>query len=278
MRRLTLILAGVALIACYASTFAGMAHQWWTDEDMSYGFIVPLVIAWIVWNDRAHWRGLPVRPNVLGFAVLLVAAFLQVASAFGAGLFAASLAFVLTLAGLVLALFGMAWLRAWTFPLVLTLFMLPKLAVVYNQVTLPLQLIATRLAGAMLAIAGFSVLRDGNILTVAGHSIEVVEACNGIRYLLPLAFLGLVIAYTLGAAAWIRAVVAAASVPIAILANALRVALSGLSPRLSEGSAHATLGVVIFVFSLALLGAISKLLAGYKVQLSNKTNAYAREP
>jgi exosortase len=141
--------------------------------------------------------------------------------------------------------------------------MLPKLAVVYNQVTLPLQLLATRLAGAMLAIAGFAVLRDGNILTVAGHSIEVVEACNGIRYLLPLAFLGLVIAYTTGAAIWIRYAVLAASVPVAILANAVRVAFSGLSPRLSEGSAHAALGLIIFVLSLALLGGISKLLAGY---------------
>jgi exosortase len=268
MRRVTLVLAAVALLACYATTFAGMAHQWWTDEDMSYGFIVPVVIAWIVWNDRAQWRNLPVRPNAWGFAVLLAAACLQVASAFGAGLFAASLAFVLSIAGLVLALFGFAWLRAWAFPLALTLFMLPKLAVVYNQVTLPLQLLATRLAGAMLAIAGFAVLRDGNILTVAGHSIEVVEACNGIRYLLPLAFLGLVIAHTTGAATWIRYAVLAASVPVAILANAVRVAFSGLSPRLSEGSPHAALGVIIFVLSLALLGGISKLLAGYQLRVA----------
>ena len=160
---------------------------------------------------------------------------MQIASAFGAGLFAASVAFVLSLVGVVLATLGFAWLRAWAFPFVLMLFMLPKLAVVYNQITLPLQLLATRLAGGMLSMAGFMVIRDGNILNVAGHSISVVEACNGIRYLLPLAFLALVFAYAGGAKAWVRLVMMAAAIPIAIIANAVRVAFSGLSPALTPG-------------------------------------------
>ena len=155
MRRVIAVLAAVALVACYASTLRGMVQQWWTDEDMGYAFIVPFVIGWIVWRERARWRELPVQPSLWGFAVLALAASLQVASALGAGLFAGSLAFVVSLAGLVLCLLGFAWLRAWAFPLLLTLFMLPKLAIVYNQITLPLQLLATRLAGGMLSMAGF---------------------------------------------------------------------------------------------------------------------------
>jgi exosortase len=261
MRRVTILLAALALLICYASTLRGMAHQWWTDEDMGYGFIVPIVIAWIVWNDRARWRKLPIEPSAWGFAVLGAAACLQAASAFGAGLFAASVAFVLSVAGVVLALLGFTWLRAWAFPFLLTLFMLPKLAIVYNQVTLPLQLLATRLAGGMLSAAGFMVIRDGNILNVAGHSISVVEACNGIRYLLPLAFLALVFAYAGGAKVWIRSVMAAAAIPIAIIANALRVAFSGLSPVLTTGTLHALLGTIIFLLCLGLLAGIFHLLA-----------------
>jgi exosortase len=261
MRRVTILLAALALLVCYAPTLRGMANQWWSDEDMGYGFIVPIVIAWIVWNERARWRKLPVQPTSWGFAVLAAAACLQVASAFGAGLFAASLAFVLSLAGVVLAMLGFAWLRAWAFPFVLMLFMLPKLAIVYNQITLPLQLLATRLAGGMLAMAGFMVLRDGNILNVAGYSISVVEACNGIRYLLPLAFLALVFAYAGGAKVWIRFVMAIAAIPIAIIANAVRVAFSGLSPVLTSGTVHALLGTLIFLLSLGLLAAIYHLLA-----------------
>lgn len=260
MPRVTIILAALALLICYASTLRGMAHQWWTDEDMGYGFVVPFVIAWIVWNERARWRKLPVQPTAWGFAVLATAACLQVASAFGAGLFAASVALVLSIAGVVLAMLGFAWLRAWAFPFVLMLFMLPKLAIVYNQITLPLQLLATRLAGGMLSTAGFMVVRDGNILNVAGHSISVVEACNGIRYLLPLAFLALVFAYAGGAKVWIRLVMTAAAVPVAIIANAIRVAFSGLSPTLTSGTLHALLGTVIFLLCLALLAGIYHLL------------------
>jgi exosortase len=259
-RRVTISLAALALLICYASTLRGMANQWWTDEDMGYGFIVPIVIAWIVWNERARWRKLPIQGSAWGFAVLAAAACLHVASAFGAGLFAASVAFVLSLAGVVLATLGFAWLRAWALPFVLMLFMLPKLAIVYNQITLPLQLLATRLAGGMLSAAGFMVVRDGNILNVAGHSISVVEACNGIRYLLPLAFLALVFAYAGGAKVWIRFVMTVAAVPIAIIANAIRVAFSGLSPVLTSGTVHALLGIFIFLLGLGLLAGIYHLL------------------
>lgn len=259
---MTIALAAAALLACYFSTLRGMVQQWSTDQDMSYAFLVPLVIAWMVWRDRARWRKLPVRPSLWGFVVLAAAACLQVASAFGAGLFAGSLAFVISVAGVVLAILGFAWLRAWAFPFLLTLFMLPKLAIVYNQITLPLQLLASRLAAGMLSVAGFMVIRNGNVLNVAGHSISVVEACNGIRYLLPLAFLGLVIAYSGGAGPWIRSAMAVAAVPIAILANAIRVAFSGLSRVLTDGLPHELLGTVIFLLSLALLGGIYGLLAG----------------
>ncbi len=261
MRPRTALLAALALVLCYASILGGMVHQWRTDEDMGHGFVVPFVIGWIIWRERGRWQSLAVKPSGWGFAVLAVAASLQIASALGAGLFAGALAFVLSLAGLVLCLWGLAWLRVWAFPLLLTLFMLPKLAIVYNQITLPLQLLATRLAGGMLSTAGFGVARDGNILTVAGHSISVVEACNGIRYLLPLAFLALVFAYSAGAKSWMRAAMLAAAIPTAIIANALRVALSGLSPALTSGTPHALLGTFIFLLCLGLLGGIYHLLA-----------------
>jgi exosortase len=118
----------------------------------------------------------------------------------------------------------------------------------------------------MLSAAGFLVVRDGNILNVAGHSISVVEACDGIRYLLPLAFLALVFAYAAGAKSWMRGVMLAAAVPTAIIANAFRVAFSGLSPALTSGTPHALLGTFIFLVCLGLLAGIYHLLALASVQ------------
>jgi exosortase len=127
-----------------------MFDQWSNDEDMSHGFLVPIVILWIVWRERQRWRTLEAEPSCWGFALLAAAAGMQFAGLLGVGLFAGSVAFLVSVAGAVLCLGGVAWLRALAFPLALAVFMLPKLAVVYNQVTLPLQLLASRIAAGIL--------------------------------------------------------------------------------------------------------------------------------
>jgi len=131
--------------------------------------------------------------------------------------------------------------------------MLPKLAVVYNQVTLPLQLLASRLAAGLLSLSGAGVIREGNILEFQGHRILVAEACSGIRYLLPLAFIAMVFGYLADPKPWMRLALLAATVPVAILANALRVAVAGASPIFAEGALHTFAGWALFLLSLAVL-------------------------
>src|SRR5436190_2192806 len=103
-----------------------MYEQWSNDQDMSHGFLVPIVILWIVWRERGRWRTLRAEPSWWGFALLAPAAGLQFAGLLGVGLFAGSMAFLLSVAGAVLCLGGFAWLRALAFPLLLAIFMLPK--------------------------------------------------------------------------------------------------------------------------------------------------------
>jgi exosortase len=129
--------------------------------------------------------------------------------------------------------------------------MLPKLGIVYNQVTLPLQLLASRIAAGILTAGGIGVIREGNILDVGGHRVAVVEACNGIRYLLSLGFMAVVFAYLSDSKPWMRLVMLAAAVPIAIFANAARVAAAGWLPSLDSGIPHAVCGGLLFVFCLA---------------------------
>jgi exosortase len=253
-RRLAVVvLTALSIVACYAATLRGMFDQWWTDEDMSHGFLVPIVILWIVWRERARWRTVRTQPNAWGFALLAFAAGLQFAGSLGVGLFVSSLAFLLSLVGAVLCLGGLDWLRALAFPLVLVLFMLPKLAIVYNQATLPLQLLASRIAAGILTFAGIGVIREGNILDVGGHRVAVVEACNGIRYLLSLGFMAVVFGYLSDSKPWMRLALLAAAVPVAIVANGVRVAIAGWLPSLESGVPHAAAGWFLFVLSLATL-------------------------
>lgn len=260
MQRIVVGGTAAALAACYFPILGGMAAQWLHDEDMGHGFLVPLVILWIVWKERERWITLPARPSWWGFPLLSLAACLHFMSLMGAGLFAGSAAFLLSIAGVVLCVGGTAFLRIWTFPLLLAVFMLPKLAVVYNQATLPLQLLASRLAEMMLRVGGAAVTRDGNILDVGGHSVAVAEACNGVRYLLSLAFVAVVFAYLSDAKPWMRLALLAAAVPVAILANAVRVAASASVPALDAGTPHAFAGWVVFLLCMAMLAIIRLLL------------------
>jgi exosortase len=260
LRRLTVAITAAALAVCYASVLRGMFDQWMHDEDMSHGLLVPLVILGIVWVERERWRVLQPKPNWLGVALLVLAGSIHSISVVGAGLFAGSLAFLLSIAGIVMCLGGSAYLRVWAFPFLLSLFMLPKLAIVYNQVTLPLQLLASRIAEAMLLAGGASVTRDGNIIDVGGHKLLVAEACSGIRYLLSLGFIAVVFAYWSDAKPWMRMALLAASVPVAILANAVRVAASASVPALDAGTLHALAGIVAFILCLALLATVRRWL------------------
>jgi exosortase len=241
------------LLACYATTLRGMFDQWMSDEDMSHGVIVPLVLLWIIWRERDRWRRLPLKPSGWGVVLLLAGAALHVAGVLGVGLFVSSLALLISAAGAVVCLGGFGLLRSWTFPFLLALFMLPKLAIVYNQVTLPLQLLASKLAAGILTTSGIGVIREGNVLDVNGHRVAVAEACNGIRFLLPLGFVAVLFAYLADPKPWMRVAVLAATVPLAILSNALRVAASAWKPALDSGTPHQVLGWVIFTLTLGML-------------------------
>src|SRR5579884_890679 len=172
-RWLLAALTTALLLACYASTLRGMFAQWITDEDMGHGAIVPFVVLWVVWRERKRWQKLPLNPNPWGFLLLGLGAGMHLAGVLGVGLFVSSCALLVSAAGVVVCFGGFPLLRTWAFPFVLGLFMLPKLAIVYNQATLPLQLLASKLAAGILTASGIGVIREGNILDVHGHRVAV---------------------------------------------------------------------------------------------------------
>ncbi len=251
--RHTIAFTALIIAIAYAPVLKQMFGLWMTDEDLAHGILVLPVIAWIVYRERARLRELPIRPSAWGILLLAFGCTLNLASVRGAGIFLGSLAFPVTTAGAVLCLGGFRWLRALSVPFLLSLLMLPKLDYFYNELTLPLQLLASGMAASMLSTAGFPVLRSGTLLTVAGHQVVVEAACNGIRYLYPLLFVVLIFGYITRSPLWIRAALCLVVVPLAIAANALRVAASAASPRLAEGNWHTMVGVVMFVLILPLL-------------------------
>jgi exosortase len=251
------LLFGALILLCYAPTLAAMVDVWATDSDMGHGFFVPVIAGYIVWQQKDHLRLTPVRPNAWGLVLVLWGAVQYLVATLGIELFLSRTAVILTLAGAVWAIAGTAWLKKVAFPLLLLCFMVPIPAVIFNSITFPLQMLATRLADLALNLLNVPVLREGNILELPSGKLEVVEACSGIRSLLSLTFLSLVYGYFFEQKRWVRGVLFFMTVPIAILANSGRVTLTGLlsevNPSLAEGFFHESTGWVIFMLALAIL-------------------------
>lgn len=248
---------GVLLLAWYAPVLHLLVRDWLNDDDMGHGFFVPLVAGYIVWLRREDLLRLELKPSLWGMAVVALAGLQLIAATLGVEFFLARTSFVLALAGILLTLGGGVLLRALAFPLALLLFMIPLPAIVFSQITFPLQMIASAFAEHALSLIGIPVLRDGNILELPSQRLSVVEACSGIRSLLSLSFLSLVYAFFFDLRVWMRWVLLICTVPISILANAGRVTVTGLlwefKPEYAEGFFHLFEGWIIFMVAVALL-------------------------
>ncbi len=255
---------GALLFACYAPVLIALVKNWNSDGDMGHGFFVPVVAAFIAWQKREELAAVAPRPNWWGLLVVAYAAFQLWIATLGAELFLARTAFVISIIGITLLLGGVAYVRILAFPLFLLFFMVPIPTVVYNRITFPLQMIATRAAEVALTWLQIPVLREGNVLDLPQQQLNVVEACSGIRSLLSLSFLSLVYGYFFEPRTWMRALLFFLTIPIAIIANANRVTLTGVlaeyKPELAEGFFHEMSGWVIFMAALVILVFIHQLL------------------
>lgn len=248
---------GGLLLVCYAPVLYALVKNWNSDADMGHGFFVPIIAAYIAWQKRAEVAATPAQPNWWGLPVVLYGALQLCIATLGAELFTARTAFVISLAGMVLLLGGARYLKIFAFPLFLLLFMIPIPAIIYNRITFPLQIIASESAEKALSLLQIPVLREGNVLELPDQTLNVVEACSGIRSLLSLSFLSLVFGYFFEKRVWIRVVLFLSTIPIAIAANGARVTLTGIlaetKPELAEGFFHAMSGWIIFMVALAIL-------------------------
>ncbi len=249
---------GTLFVLLYISVFKGLALQWWNDPDYSHGFFVPLFSCFALWRERKRWMAVEIRPSNFGLLVMIGAVGLLLLGSLGAELFTSRFSLIVLLAGMILFLAGSQMLRAVAFPLAFLIFMIPIPAIIYNQITFPLQLLASRVAAFWLELVNVPVLRDGNVLVLSNYSLEVVEACSGIRSLLTLISLAIIYGYLAEPRRWVHWVLAILMVPIAIISNAFRIVGAGLiahrfGPEAAEGFLHTFSGWAIFVVALLAL-------------------------
>jgi len=263
-------LVAAALIALgfatlYWHVLAKLVSDWYHDDNYSHGFlIVPLAI-YFVWERREKLRKIPAAPSALGFGVVLGSVAVLIAGILGSELFLTRISILGTLVGVTLFLWGWGYLRALAFPLAFLLLMIPIPAIIFNQIAFPLQLLASQFGESAMGFANVPVLREGNVLILANTTLEVAEACSGIRSLVSLLTLAIVLGYFSDPRGWVRTLVAVSSVPVAIVTNGFRVAGTGIAAHqfgaaAAEGFFHEFSGWLVFVSAFMLMLALQRVI------------------
>jgi exosortase len=246
------------LLWLYTPILTHLARQWWTDPNFSHGFFVPLFSAFAIWQERSRLTNLRPRPSWSGLFFLLAGLCLLILGQMGAELFLSRLSLLIVLAALIVLFLGWNFFRVLLFPWAFLLLMIPIPAIIFNQITFPLQVLASKVASTTLPWMGVPVLREGNVIILPAMALEVAEACSGIRSLMSLATLAIIYGYLMERKVAIRVLLALASIPIAVAANSLRIVGTGLlvqywDPEKAEGFFHEFSGWLIFVVSLVML-------------------------
>jgi len=258
-----LLAAGFALM--YWHVFAKLVHDWWTDDNYSHGFLIIPIALYLAWERRRAFADAPLRLSIFGLIVVIGSIAVLLAGILGAELFLTRISILGTVAGSVLFLFGWRRLRILAFPLAFLFLMIPLPAIIFNQIAFPLQLFASRVGELALTTVDIPVLREGNVLILANTSLEVAEACSGIRSLVSLLTLGIVFGYFADQRGWVRALIALSTIPIAVITNGARVAGTGVAahqfgPGAAEGFLHEFSGWVIFVLAFMMIITLQWLL------------------
>lgn len=255
---MTLFCCIVAFCILFHEVIAKLVQDWATDDNYSHGFLIVPISLYLAWERRDRLLRAPLAPSSLGLIVLVGGIVLLVAGVLGAELFVTRIALLAVLTGGILYIFGWIHLRLLAFPLALLLLMIPIPAIIFNQITFPLQLSASRFAAEVLSLWGIPVLREGNVIMLAHTTLEVAEACSGIRSLMSLVTLGILLGYFTESRSWVRWVLGLVTIPTAILANGLRVAGTGIlahywGAEVAEGFFHTFSGWLIFGFAFGMV-------------------------
>jgi exosortase A len=247
-----------AWLYLYASVLPPLVADWLEDADYSHGFLVPLLSAYFIWERRWILSRIKWQSSWLGIVFLLIGLCLFFIGNIGAELFLMRFSMIVVITGIVWYLFGFVYMRTLLFPIMFLLFMIPLPAIILNTITFPLQLLAAKLSTSSLQMIGLPVYREGNIIFLPHTTLEIVEACSGIRSLVSLAALTVVFAYVTQSHVYKRGILMVSAVPIALAANAFRIWGTGVlaylyGTKAAEGFYHVFAGWLVFVVAFILL-------------------------
>jgi exosortase len=253
------------LAGLYFRIVPDMVKDWYQDENYSHGFLVPIIAGYFLWQRWPDLKERQVRPDNLGLAVIIGGLLQLLVAWLGTEYFTMRTSLIVLLAGMTLFWFGREVLRGMTLPLGYLIFMVPIPYIVYDMIAFPLKLFVTKVSVAFLKIIGVVVMREGNIIMFPTTTLEVADACSGIRSLVSLLAIAAAYAFLMKTSTARRWIIIFSAVPIAVATNALRVIVTGIlaqwwGAKAAEGFFHEFAGIMVFVLAMVMLIACGEML------------------
>lgn len=252
-----LILTGF-LIWLYSPVLSDLVGEWYDNPNHSHGFLVPVIAGYFLWMRREQLSAVALRPDNRGSLLILGGLLIYYLGDLGAAHTTMRLSFLIVLAGVIIFNYGIMFFRAIYFPFLFLIFMIPVPRYLYDMIAFPLKLFVTKYAVAALSMLGVLVLHEGNVIMLENVTLQVVDACSGIRSLTSIIVVAITLAYISQRSAVTRIIMVIAAVPIAIFANIMRIVITGLLARsygsaVAEGFFHEFAGLGVFGLEVALL-------------------------
>lgn len=256
---------GILFLILYSPTFSMFIYDWNTDDNYSHGFLVPFIVAYLIWTKKDELRKLHPSPSIPGLIVLAIGLLIYLIGTIGAEWFLKRSSLIVVLGGLILYLYGTAYFKTLLFPLLFLLFMIPLPAIIYTSIAFKLQLFVSFASVKLIDLAGIPVFLNGNVIEVSSGPLAVEEACSGMRSIMALLALSSLFAYIAHTSRLKQWILVAFALPIAVVTNIIRVTATGIlahhfGREMAEGVLHDSFGWIVFVIAFILLLLLNKLL------------------
>lgn len=266
---LQLVLLGVCLLFLFNHTIVELGKELLNNPDSSHGFFVPLISILMVWRKRPVLIQTSICPCTWGLMALGLGLVMHLIGNIAAELFTMRFAIIVTLLGLTLYLCGWLMVREVFVPIGYLIFMIPLPAIIWNQLAFPLQLLASKTSAYIITFLGIPILREGNVLNLANTTLEVVEACSGLRSLSALLALSGLLAYLYQLRVSSKWILFLSAIPVALVANICRLSATAalayyFGVGVAEGFMHSVSGLLVFVAALLMLLGVHKLLVQFE--------------
>jgi exosortase len=263
---LQVMVLGLFVAAAYFPTFVWLWERWTVaDTYYSHGPLIPVICLGLIFLKRKTLDGLRPSPYSAGWILFGAGIAIHLISSLWQVYFSSGFSLLLVIPGLILIFLGKEYLKVLSFPICFLAFMLPLPLVIIANVSFKVKIIAAESAITLVRLAGVAAAREGSVIRTANAVLQVEDPCSGIRSLIALIALGSLMAYFSKLSLWKKIVLFVSSVPIAIAANVVRIAVVTVVSEVygtgfAAGKFHDSMGFFVFVFAFLGLVVVSKLL------------------